>query len=48
MTKHILLILKDQEAKDLVRILVDADAKAALAFLDRHFMQRTCELLSGG
>jgi len=48
MTKHILLILKDEEAKDLVRILVDADAQAALAFLDRHMMQRTAELLDGG
>jgi len=48
MKKGIQLCLEDEELIELVRILVDEDAEAALAFLKKHFKSKARELLEGG
>jgi hypothetical protein len=42
------LILEDGELIELMRILMDEDAEAALAFLKRHFKGKAHELQEGG
>ena len=44
----ITIILKDWEAMELMRILADGDAAAALAFLKRHFRGEASGLLESG
>lgn len=48
MKKGINLVLEEQELIELIRILVDEDADAALAFLKIHFKGRARDLLEGG
>ena len=45
-TLHI--TLDDQEVIDLMRILMDDDTDAALAFLKRHLKGKARQLLEGG
>jgi hypothetical protein len=45
MGSEITIVLKDWEAAELIRILADGDAKAALAFLKRHLQRRESGLL---
>jgi hypothetical protein len=46
MTKKALtLTLEDTDCIELVRILLDEDEQAALAFMKQHFMGKTRELL---
>jgi hypothetical protein len=40
--------LEDAEVIELMRVLQDDDADAALAFLRRHFKGKARELLEGG
>jgi len=40
--------MEEQEVIELMRILMDEDAEAALAFLKRHFKGKARELLEGG
>lgn len=48
MKKAINLVLDDAEIIELIRILMDDDAEAALAFLKTHFKGKARELLEGG
>lgn len=48
MKKAVLLTLEDPEVIELMRILQDEDAEAALAFLQAHFKGKLRELLEGG
>jgi hypothetical protein len=48
MKKGIQLVLEDEDLIELVRILVDEDAEAALAFLKKHFKGKARDLLEGG
>jgi hypothetical protein len=42
------LALEDQQAVDLIRILMDDDADGALAFLKTHFKGKARDLLESG
>jgi hypothetical protein len=46
--KSIHLILEDDEILELMRILMDSDAEAALKFLRQHFKGKARDLLEGG
>lgn len=48
MKKDLHLILEDEDLIEMVRILVDEDGDAALAFLKKHFKGKARELLEGG
>lgn len=48
MNKSITLVLEEQELIELIRVLLDEDAEAALAFLKVHFKGKARELLEGG
>jgi hypothetical protein len=48
MKKAINLVLEDDDLVELMRILIDEDAEAALAFLKRHLRGKARELLEGG
>ena len=48
MKKAINLTLEDGEIVELIRIMLDEDAEAALAFLKWHFKGKARELLEGG
>jgi hypothetical protein len=48
MKKAINLVLGDEEIIELMRILMDDDAEAALAFLKKHCKGKARELLEGG
>ena len=48
MKKSLNVILDDADAIELMRILLDEDAKGALAFLKTHFKGKARELLEGG
>ncbi len=40
--------LDDEESIELMRILMDDDAEAALTFLKKHFKGKARDLLEGG
>jgi hypothetical protein len=46
--KSMHVALEDEEIIELMRILMDDDAEAALAFLKKHFKGKARELLEGG
>ncbi len=48
MKKGVNLILEDEDIIELMRILMDEDAEAALEFLKEHFKGKARELLEGG
>jgi hypothetical protein len=48
MKKSLHILLDDEEIIELMRILLDEDAKGALAFLKQHARGKTRELLEGG
>lgn len=48
MKKSIHLVLNSEDLIELVRILIDEDSDAALAFLKTHFKGKARELLEGG
>ena len=48
MNKSITLVLEEQDLIELIRVLLDEDADAALAFLKGHFKGKARELLEGG
>lgn len=48
MKKALTLTLEDADLVELMRILMDDDAEAALAFLKGHLKGRLRELLEGG
>ena len=48
MKKGVNLILEDEDIIELMRILMDEDAEAALGFLRKHFKGKVRELLEGG
>jgi len=48
MKKAMNLVMEEQEVIELMRILMDEDAEAALAFLKRHFKGKARKLLEGG
>lgn len=48
MKKTLQVALEDQEIIELMRILLDNDAEAALVFLKTHFKGKARELLEGG
>jgi hypothetical protein len=48
MKKAISLTLGDDEIVELIRIMLDEDSEAALAFLKQHFKGKARELLEGG
>ncbi len=48
MKKAMNLVMEEQEVIELMRILMDEDAEAVLAFLKRHFKGKARELLEGG
>ena len=48
MKKSLTIILEDEELLELMRLLMDDDAQAALAFLKEHFKGKARELLEGG
>jgi hypothetical protein len=48
MKKAITLVLDDEQIIELIRILIDNDARDALAFVKTHFKSKARELLEGG
>jgi hypothetical protein len=48
MKKSITLALEESDCIELLRIMLDEDAEAALAFLKEHFKGKARELLEGG
>ena len=48
MKKALSIVLEDHDVIELMRILMDDDAKGALAFLKQHFKGKARELLEGG
>ena len=48
MKKGVQLVLEDEDLIELMRILMDEDAEAALAFLKKHFKGKARDLLEGG
>jgi hypothetical protein len=48
MKKAVNLVMDEKDLIELIRILLDEDADAALAFLKVHFTGRARDLLEGG
>ena len=48
MKKVLQVALEDSDIIELMRILLDEDAKGALTFLQTHFKGKARELLEGG
>jgi hypothetical protein len=48
MKKAVTLVLEDDQLIELIRILVDDDSDAALAFLKQNFKSKANKLLEGG
>ncbi len=48
MKKSVSLVLEDEQIIELIRVLTDDDAEAALAFLKHHFKGKARGLLEGG
>ncbi|GAB4473459.1 MAG: hypothetical protein Kow00124_12470 [Anaerolineae bacterium] len=48
MKKGLQIYLEDEELLELLRILIDEDAEAALEFLKTHFKGKARDLLEGG
>ena len=48
MKKSMHVALDDEEIIELMRILMDDDAEAALTFLKKHFKGKARDLLEGG
>lgn len=48
MKKGIMLAFDDAELIELIRILIDEDAEAALVFLREHFRGKARDMLEGG
>jgi hypothetical protein len=48
MKKALTIALEDADCIELLRILLDEDEPAALAFLKEHFKGKARELLEGG
>ncbi len=48
MKKALTIVLEDQDIIELMRILLDEDADAALSFLKKHFKGKARDLLEGG
>lgn len=48
MKKAVNLVLEDADIIELMRILVDDDAEAALVFLKQHLKSKLRETLEGG
>jgi len=48
MKKAINVTLDDKEIIELIQIMLDEDAEAALTFLKQHFKGKARELLEGG
>jgi hypothetical protein len=48
MKKSVTLVLEDDQVIELIRILLDEDAGAALAFLKQNFKSKARDLLEGG
>ncbi len=48
MKKTLQTSVSDRELTELLRILIDEDAEAALSFLKRHFKGEVKRLLEGG
>lgn len=48
MKKGVQIFLEDEDIIELMRILIDDDAEAALAFLKQHFKGKARDLLEGG
>jgi hypothetical protein len=46
--KAVNLVLEDDQVIELIRILMDGDAEAALAFLKKYFKGKARDLLEGG
>jgi len=46
--KSLIITLDDKDVIELLRILLDEDAEAALVFLKHHFKGKARELLEGG
>jgi hypothetical protein len=46
--KVVSLVLEDDQIIELIRILLDNDSEAALAFLNQHFKGKGRDLLEGG
>lgn len=48
MKKNLSVVVEDEDLIELMRILMDDDAEAALAFLKKHFKGKAKDLLEGG
>lgn len=48
MKKNLSVVVEDEDVIELMRILMDDDEKAALAFLKKHFKGKARDLLEGG
>jgi hypothetical protein len=48
MKKGVTIVLEEVEIIELMRVLLDEDAEAALEFLKKHFKGKARELLEGG
>jgi hypothetical protein len=48
MKKAISITLEEEEIVELIRLMLDEDAEAALAFVKQHFKGKARELLEGG
>ena len=48
MKKNLSVVVNDEDLIELLRILMDDDADAALAFLKKHFKGKARDLLEGG
>jgi hypothetical protein len=46
--KAVNLVLEDDQVIELIRILMDDDTEAALAFLKKYFKGKARDLLEGG
>ena len=48
MKKAVNIVLEDEDILELMRILLDEDSEAALAFLKAHFKGKARDLLESG
>jgi hypothetical protein len=48
MKKAVNIVLEDEDILELIRILLDEDRQAALAFLKTHFKGKVRDLLESG
>lgn len=48
MKKNLSVVVEDEDLLELMRILMDDDAEAALSFLKKHFKGKARDLLEGG